>query len=386
MDPPGALRIVVASHTPRGGTWVVGSHHLAREWSRAGNHVLFLSAPITPWHGLRTRDPLVKARFKLAASGAQEVEPRLWEWVPAALVPWLWGAHLGRHLGRSMPSFALGLERTLRRTGFAQADLLLIDHPQFCNLDRVAGAARMAYRATDLYREMHDRRIVDDLERQLVARADCAMATSEPVARRLREHGATHPVLSENGAEVSHFARRADRPPEYASTVKFRAVYSGAIDFRFDADLVIRLAKARPDIEFVIIGSGTDSHLLAVPELHNLRWLGTRPYALLPAYLQHADVGLLPLSDHPANAGRSPMKLYEYAAAGLPVLATRTQDLARRAPSFVRFIDPREPELALDSLLREQWVPDPDEVAEHDWSRIAANVLATARRDPPQDP
>jgi len=165
-----------------------------------------------------------------------------------------------------------------------------------------------------------------------------------------------------------------------------RVAYAGAIDFRFDAELVVRLAKARPEIEFVIIGSGTDSHSLAAPDLQNLRWLGTRPYAQLPAYLQHANVGLLPLNDHPANAGRSPMKLYEYAAAGLSVLATRTQELARRAPSFVRFIDPREPELALDSLLHEQLAPDPDEVAEHDWSRIAEHVLATARRDSDLNP
>jgi hypothetical protein len=42
--------------------------------------------------------------------------------------------------------------------------------------------------------------------------------------------------------------------------------------------------------------------------------------------------------------------------------------------------------MALDSLLREQLVPDADEVAEHDWSRIAERVLATVQRDPAQDP
>ena len=288
-----------------------------------------MSAPITPWHGPRAGDPLVRGRFRRGAAGAIEVEPGLWEWVPIGLLPWIWGAHFGGYLGRMLPSAAVRLARTLRRTGFTQPDLLLIDHPQFCNLDRIVAATRMAYRATDLYREMHDRRIVDVLERRLIAAADCVIATSEPVARRLRELGAERPLLIENGAEVAHFARPAARPPEYEAAGPPRVVFAGAIDFRFDTELVVRLAKARPAVEFVIIGSGNGTSAMAAPALRNIRLLGPRPYALLPAYLQHAHAGLLPLNDHPANAGRSPMKLYEYAAAGIPVLATRTEDLAR---------------------------------------------------------
>ena len=315
-----------------------------------------------------------------------EVEPHLWEWVPIGLLPWVWGAYFGRYLGRMLPSAALGLARTLRRTGFTHPDLLLIDHPQFCNLDRVVAATRMAYRATDVYREMHDRRIVDDLERRLIAAADCAIATSEPVARRLRELGAERPILIENGAEVAHFARPAARPPEYASEGRSRVVFAGAIDFRFDTELVVRLARARPAVEFVIIGSGTGTSPMAAAELRNLRLLGPRPYALLPAYLQHAQAGLLPLNDHPANAGRSPMKLYEYAAAGIPVLATRTEDLARRAPQFVRFFDPHAPEATLDTMLQASPRPDAREVAAHDWSRIAKEVLATALAESARNP
>jgi glycosyltransferase involved in cell wall biosynthesis len=143
----------------------------------------------------------------------------------------------------------------------------------------------------------------------------------------------------------------------------------------------VRLAAARPDVEFVIIGSGTGVPALVAAAMRNVHLLGPRPYALLPAYLQHARAGLLPLNDHPANAGRSPMKLYEYAAAGIPVLASRTEDLARRAPAFVRFFDPHDPAATLDSVLRDPPKPDPGEVATHDWSRIAEHVLVTAMAD-----
>jgi glycosyltransferase involved in cell wall biosynthesis len=381
MDSTTVLRIIVACHTRRGGTWVVGSHHLAREWSRAGHNVLFLSAPFAPWHVLRTRDPLLGAQSPHRNARPREVEPRLWEWAPIALLPWIWGAHLGRRLGKSLPSLAVGITGALRRGEFAAPDLLIADHPLFCNLDHVAKASRFVYRATDLYREMHDRPVIDDLERRIIADADCVIATSDPVAQRLRENGAAHPIVIENGAEIGHFSRPAARPPEYDAEDKTRVVYAGAIDFRFDVPLVMRLAAARPAIEFVIIGSGTHTAALEASPLPNVRLLGARPYASLPGYLQHANVALLPLNDHPANAGRSPMKLYEYGAAGLPVLATRTEELARREVPFVRFIDLEDPERSLDALLAEQPLPDPAQIAAHDWSRIAARVLGAALTD-----
>jgi glycosyltransferase involved in cell wall biosynthesis len=196
--------------------------------------------------------------------------------------------------------------------------------------------------------------------------------------QRLRDHGAATVTLVENGVEFDHFARPMPPPPEYATLGPRRVVYSGAIDFRFDGDLVLALARARPDVEFVLIGAGDGLSSRAAAGLANVHRLGTRPYDALPAYLQHASIALLPLNNHPANAGRSPMKFYEYAAAGLPILASRARELERRAEPFVRFVDADHPERALDDVLRDPPRPDPTKVAAHDWTRIAHRVLDLA--------
>jgi glycosyltransferase involved in cell wall biosynthesis len=141
-------------------------------------------------------------------------------------------------------------------------------------------------------------------------------------------------MLLENGVEFDRFAAAAAPPPEYRDIPEPRAVYAGALDERFDAGLIHALA-ADPGIRIVLIGPASGAVVNALSDRPNVFLLGPRPYESLPAYLQHAQVGLLPLTAHPANEGRSPMKLFEYGAAGLPVVATATRELSRRALPFV---------------------------------------------------
>ena len=71
------------------------------------------------------------------------------------------------------------------------------------------------------------------------------------------------------------------------------------------------------------------------------------PYQSIASELHRARVGLLPLSASRENEGRSPMKLYEYLAAGLRVLARSTSTLverralgvANRADALLRFLE-----------------------------------------------
>ena len=147
-------------------------------------------------------------------------------------------------------------------------------------------------------------------------------------------------VLVENGVDVDHFATTQPEPAEYCAIAGPRAVYVGAIDKRFDLAAVVAAARALPRVQFLIIGPQASTPA-DVPA--NLHLLGSRPYAELPAYLQHADVGLLPFADSIANSGRSPMKYYEYLAAGLRVVASDTPELRRRNTPGVFFYSAGDP-------------------------------------------
>jgi len=60
----------------------------------------------------------------------------------------------------------------------------------------------------------------------------------------------------------------------------------------------------------------------------NLHFLGSRPYERLPQYLKGLDVCLVPFKDNAISRAASPLKLYEYLAAGRAVVTSPVPDQA----------------------------------------------------------
>lgn len=103
--------------------------------------------------------------------------------------------------------------------------------------------------------------------------------------------------------------------------------YFGAIAEWFDTDLVEYVANNRPNLTFVFIGDTYGSNLKKIRSLRNVYFLGERPYIELPKYLHCFDVCLIPFKLTPLIKSSHPIKIYEYLAAGKPVVTTRIPDL-----------------------------------------------------------
>ena len=166
-------------------------------------------------------------------------------------------------------------------------------------------------------------------EARFAARADLVLCSAPALAERLR---ALHPdvLLAPNVADTAAFAAAlADGPvdPALAALPAPRIVFTGAIAAKkLDLDLLAGVARARPDWSLALVGPvglgdpGTDvSALAALPNVH---LLGFRRHEELPRVLRGADAALIPYRLTDLTASIFPMKVYEYLAAGLPVVAT----------------------------------------------------------------
>ncbi|GIO10638.1 hypothetical protein J19TS2_01930 [Cohnella xylanilytica] len=338
--PARPLNILFVSHTYIGGPFVVGSHHLAREMSKMGHRVLHLSTSVTPAHLMKMKEPPIKDRLAQWRN-IRKQSGRMIHGVPMSLVPWPLASAIYRRTGINLfvRSIAFpSIRKLLGMYRFSEVDLLLIDQPYFAGIEKQLKAKVVIYRPTDNYADMHGDRTVEIAEKEIISRAHGVVATSEPVLANARRHKSDMPaIVLENGVEFAHFERARPEPDDLKEIPGPRAIYAGAVDERFDMAAVKRLAERSPSLSVVVIGPCDPAFVRTQGFPGNVFFLGAKAYDDLPAYLQHADLALLPLSDHKANLGRSPMKLYEYAAAGLPTVVKETPELRRRGEDFLYF-------------------------------------------------
>jgi teichuronic acid biosynthesis glycosyltransferase TuaH len=333
------MRVVFLSHTAMGGPFVVGSHHLAKAFRRAGHAVTHLSAAVSfPHLALAVNDRFVRARVRRWLRGGEDIDG-VRDLVPFTPLPWNL-ARLSATLMRGYSDFMR--PAPMRGAGsleLSSADWLVIDEPRFVGVAARHGAAKIIYRATDLYSLMRADPKIACAERILCDRASALVATSAPVAKHLEQISGRSARVISNGVDVEHFAspRRHLTAPvtDLPGTRAERAVYVGAFDSRFGREAFGAAVRGWPDKHFVLAGPGSERIAADFPH-SNVLALGAVPYALLPSLLHQCAVGLLPLSGEASNMGRSPMKLYEYVVAGLSVAATRTPELRRRdVPTLV---------------------------------------------------
>jgi glycosyltransferase involved in cell wall biosynthesis len=164
---------------------------------------------------------------------------------------------------------------------------------------------------------------VESAEVALAERADVVLATSPALEARMRRHN-PHTVLVPNAADYDHFSRRvtaSEIPAELRGLPRPVIGYVGEVAAWFDTDLIVRLGRRHPEWSIVLIGPATAEARDAL-EGANIHLLGRRPYAELPRYLAGFDCGLIPFRASPLTAAVSPVKLYEYLAAGKPVVST----------------------------------------------------------------
>lgn len=332
------MNIVFASHTYLSPVFVVGSHHLARAAARAMHRVWHVSAAFSLLHlPLAIKSADHRRRFALARSTARLVEPRLWESVPLTYLPWV----LTKRQAHPEAGYLKGprtLKRSAAQLGFDAPDLLLIDEPRMAHLVPLLRPRIAVYRPTDVYSVHKSDPSLVALERRLLKCVHGVVGTSAPVLEHVRALGSELPtLLLENGVDLGHFVDDRVEPEELKSLPHPRAVYVGAVDHRFGAELLHAAASQNPDTTFIVIGGG-EPKTASVMRPENVRYLGPRPYEQIPAYLQHCDFAVMPLSGATSNSGRSPMKMFEFAAAGLPVVATDTEELRRRRLPFVQLV------------------------------------------------
>lgn len=171
--------------------------------------------------------------------------------------------------------------------------------------------------------------------------------------------------------------------------------YTGRVTMGKGLDLMLDMARALPEVQFVIVGSeGQGPVEREAATLDNVRVVPWQPFDEMTLYLYAADVLLIPPSTTPLKeVGNTvlPMKTFPYMAAGRAILAPNSPDLQEllQDGENAALVPPDDPNAAIRRLRALLDEPDTRErlgaaaradIEDHTWPRRAERILHFIQR------
>jgi glycosyltransferase involved in cell wall biosynthesis len=324
-------KILMAEHTHYKSLFQVGCHHIARGLAERGHEITYISWYLSPLHlaylATGKRKELLSRFSNYLHGGIQETK-NLYTYVPFTLSPLVKLAMFdniasaNRTVKWSLPNLANKLNQN------GKYDAFLIGDPRFVPLIGQIEADKVILRLTDNVAEFENSpKVINQLIKTGVNKANQVIVTSKPLIEIMQEkYNATNVSYIPNGVDYSHFATEGIQPDDLKNIPQPRVTYIGAIENWFDCDLLAEVSQAMPEVSFIIIGP-IRTDISKAENLPNVYFLGAKPYKELPNYLQHSDVGAIFFKRTPLIESVSPIKLYEYMAAGLPVVSIEWNEL-----------------------------------------------------------
>ena len=189
-------------------------------------------------------------------------------------------------------------------------------------------------------------------EKRLVAESDLVVVSAARLLEKWSAH-AERVVLARNAVDYDFYAAELG-PNDQLSPVKRPVIgYFGAIAEWFDLELMAFLARERPEYTFVLLGGVFNVDVTELGRMPNVRLLGQQPYELMPKYLYHFDVCLIPFRINAITEATDPVKLYEYLSGGKPVVAVDLPELRAYRDLIYLARDSKEFLASLDQAVAE---------------------------------
>jgi glycosyltransferase involved in cell wall biosynthesis len=207
----------------------------------------------------------------------------------------------------------------------------------------------------------------NSLERKLCKQANFVITLAKGVSDYLKKWGipSSKILYLPNGVYPDDFLINADRTElrRRFGLTHFTAVYTGAHGIANALETILKAGKLLKEkniagIKIILVGEGTlKPHLINWAKrerLDNIAFLEPLPKKEIPFFLKAADVGILTLRNIPSfTYAVSPNKLFDYMAAGLPVIcavAGECAEIITESGGGIA-VPPEDPEALVNALL-----------------------------------
>ena len=368
---PPIMRTLVVSHyfPPETGAPQARLSEMARRWAETGDEVTVLTG--MPNHPTGIVPPAYRGRLRVVerVDGYRVIRAWLYATPNEGFVKKTLG-----HLSFMITSVLFGG----RATG--PVDVVVVSSPTFFSIFSALLLARakrapLVIEIRDLWPAIFVElgvltnplviRMLECLELWSYRKASKVVVVTEGFRLDLIRRGVPAAKITtiRNGADLTRFAPSTDgrhgRGRFRAGDDEVLVLYIGAHGVSQGLETVIEAAELLSDrpVHFGLVGDGARRQALveelAARKLKNVTMLPGVARDEVPALLASADICLVPLRDVPLFSTFIPSKLFEYLAAGKPVVGAlrgEAADILRAAGSVV--VDPGDPEALAEAIAK----------------------------------
>ncbi len=301
------------------------------------NRILYVNRALDRISLLRNRNsPQVKARLASIKDGIDElveILPSLWVLNPRTIlesINWIPLPTVHDWLNRiNNKRLAKQINKAINRLEFS--DVILINDNDFIRgryLKELVNCNDYIFYKRDYllgvgYFQRHGPR----LEAGTLRNVDM-VATNSAYLEKLAARHNPYSFDIGQGCDLTYYQNISDFEPEDIKDIKKPIIgYTGFVStWRIDIDIIIYISRKLPNCSIILIGPVDE--LLEIEDLEhlkNIHFLGYKPAAELPVYMQYFDVCMNPQVLNEITRGNYPRKIDEYLAMGKPVVATQTE-------------------------------------------------------------
>lgn len=239
-----------------------------------------------------------------------------------------------------MRPIARSIQHWYARVSSSAELVLIMTYPHYLHLRDQLTSPRSVYFNVDDYRLYWPSRAdeIEQLEHRVVRESDLTVCVSNLRCSALRAalpeaadrikylpHGAPEWTIPDQPHQTP-----ALPPADLAAIPAPRVGYVGTLEDRVDWELLDELARARPGVSIVLVGSigrgegeaWTEARTRCLSR-HNVHAVGWRPQTRVGDYVAAFDACLIPYRvDHPFNQACNPTKIMDYMGSGRPIVST----------------------------------------------------------------
>ncbi len=320
--------ILFVREVPWESVFPISTRMIAEQFLLHGWKIIWFTMPLMPWHR-NPRGPYRAQIFKQHRErGIFHEDKRVFSYTPRAYIPFSKHFPLDRPiLADHMWRFCLpSIKAILRESGMPRPDLLWLSSPPSHGISRLFPDLPAVQHVTDYYQGYASSPATCGvIEKSNYERADIVVVTAPTLKPALHEEFGIDEekiFFISQGVKLEHY-KKDDVPDPVPKAPHPRLIMLGNLA-KLHFETVEYICRNLKDGCLMALGPGNPT-LSALAEKYPNLWLeGPIKPENVPGYLMHGDVGLVLFDEGMARVVQhvNPMKLYEYAAAGLPAVST----------------------------------------------------------------